>query len=109
MPLTDTARKNHDALFPGHVSTLAVSDPELIEIFDNFAFYEILEHGALDLRMRLITQLAAIIESRPWMNNDSCSGRRSTMAWRQSRPRSSFTRRFLCRHRQGLRLHPRDQ
>jgi 4-carboxymuconolactone decarboxylase len=31
------ARKNHDELFPGHVSTLAVTDPELIETFDNFA------------------------------------------------------------------------
>ena len=61
MPLTETARKNHDALFPGHVSTLAVTDPELIEIFDNFAFDEILAHGALDTRLRLMTQLAAII------------------------------------------------
>jgi len=61
MPLTDTARENHDALFPGHVSTLAVTDPELIEIFDNFAFDEILTHSALPVRLRLITQLAAII------------------------------------------------
>ncbi len=61
MPLTDTARKNHDALFPGHISTLAVTDPELIAIFDNFAFDEILAHGSLDIRMRLMTQLAAII------------------------------------------------
>ncbi len=32
------AQKNHDELFPGHVSTLAVTDPELMEVFDNFAF-----------------------------------------------------------------------
>jgi 4-carboxymuconolactone decarboxylase len=61
MPLTDAARKNHDALFPGHVSTLAVTDPELIEIFDNFAFDEILVDSTLDLSLRLMTQLAAII------------------------------------------------
>jgi 4-carboxymuconolactone decarboxylase len=61
MPLTDTARKNHDALFPGHVSTLAVTDPELIEIFDNFAFDEILADSTLDAHLRLMTQLAAII------------------------------------------------
>ena len=61
MPLTETARKNHDALFPGHVSTLAVTDPELIEIFDNFAFDEILAESTLDARLRLMTQLAAII------------------------------------------------
>lgn len=34
MAVSDTARKNHDELFPGHVSTLAVTDPELIEVFD---------------------------------------------------------------------------
>jgi hypothetical protein len=31
------ARQNHDALFPNHVSTLATTDPELIDVFDNFA------------------------------------------------------------------------
>jgi hypothetical protein len=34
-------------LSPGHVSTLAVTDPELIEDFDNFAFDEILQYGNL--------------------------------------------------------------
>jgi 4-carboxymuconolactone decarboxylase len=48
-------------LFPGHVSTLAVTDPELIEYFDNFAFDEVLRHGDLDIRTRLMTQLAALI------------------------------------------------
>lgn len=37
MAVSETARKNHEKLFPGHVSTLAVTDPELIEVFDNFA------------------------------------------------------------------------
>ena len=34
MAISEQARKNHDRLFPGHVSTLALTDPELIEIFD---------------------------------------------------------------------------
>jgi 4-carboxymuconolactone decarboxylase len=55
------ARKNHDRLLPGHVSTLAATDPELIEIFDNFAFDEALRHGRLDARTRLLVQLAALI------------------------------------------------
>lgn len=55
------ARKNHDELFPGHVSTLAVTDPELFETFDNFAFDEVLRHGNLDARTRLMVQLAALI------------------------------------------------
>ena len=61
MAISEAARKNHDELFPGHVSTLAVTDPELIEYFDNFAFDEVLRHGDLDTRIRLMVQLAALI------------------------------------------------
>jgi 4-carboxymuconolactone decarboxylase len=61
MAPSERARKNHDELLPGHVSTLAVTDPELIETFDNFAFDEVVRHGNLDLRTRLMVQLAAII------------------------------------------------
>ena len=45
MAITEVAQKKHDELFPGHVSTLKVTDPELIEYFDNFAFDEVLRHG----------------------------------------------------------------
>jgi 4-carboxymuconolactone decarboxylase len=61
MAISETARKNHDELFPGHVSTLTATDPELIEYFDNFAFDEVLRHGDLDTRTRLMVQLAALI------------------------------------------------
>ena len=64
MAISETARKNHDELFPGHVSTLKVTDPELIEIFDNFAFDETLRHTGLDTRTRLMVQLAALIASQ---------------------------------------------
>src|SRR4051812_6231287 len=64
MAVSETARRNHDELFPGHVSTLAVTDPELIEVFDNFAFDEVLRHGGLDIRQRLMVQLAALIASQ---------------------------------------------
>jgi 4-carboxymuconolactone decarboxylase len=61
MAVSDTARRNHEELFPGHVSSLAVTDPELVEYFDNFAFDEVLRHGNLDTRTRLMVQLAAMI------------------------------------------------
>ena len=64
MGITEAAQKNHDELFPGHVSTLEVTDPELIEYFDNFAFDEVLRHGDLDTRTRLMVQLASIIASQ---------------------------------------------
>lgn len=54
-------RKNRDQLFPGHVSTLQVTDPELAEVFGNFAFHEVLQHSRLDTRTRLMVQLAALV------------------------------------------------
>ena len=64
MPPSERARKNHDEIFPGHASTLAVTDPELIETFDNFAFDEVLRHSSLDTRTRLMVQLASMIASQ---------------------------------------------
>lgn len=61
MAPNERARRNHEQLFPEHVSTLARTDPELIEVFDNFAFDEVLERSSLDPRVRLMTQLAAMI------------------------------------------------
>jgi len=61
MAPNDRARKTHDELFPGYVSTLAVTDPEFIDFFDNFAFDEVLRHSKLDSRIRLMVQLAATI------------------------------------------------
>src|ERR1700675_3692330 len=55
------AVENHEELFRNHVSTLAVADPELIETFDNFAFDEVLRESKLDMRTRLMIQLAAIL------------------------------------------------
>ena len=58
---SERARKNHEELFPGHVSTLKVTDPELIEYFDDFAFDEVLRYGSLDPKTRLMVQLASLI------------------------------------------------
>jgi 4-carboxymuconolactone decarboxylase len=61
MPPNPAAQRNHEQLFPGRASTLAQTDPELIEYFDNFAFDEVIAHDDLDVRIRLMTQLAAMI------------------------------------------------
>jgi 4-carboxymuconolactone decarboxylase len=61
MKPNERAQQNHDTLFPGHVSSLAVTDPELIEIFDNFAFDEILRTTKIDVRTRLMVHLASMI------------------------------------------------
>jgi len=64
MSISETAMKNHEALFPNRKSTLAVTDPELIGVFDNFAFDEVLRYGDLDTRTRLMVILASMIASQ---------------------------------------------
>jgi 4-carboxymuconolactone decarboxylase len=64
MKISDTALKNHEELFPNHTSKLAETDPELIEVFDNFAFDEVLGYGNLDARTRLMVMLASMIASQ---------------------------------------------
>ncbi len=64
MSISETAMKNHEALFPNRKSTLMETDPELIEVFDNFAFNEVLGYGNLDTRTRLMVILASMIASQ---------------------------------------------
>ncbi len=61
MAISETAQRNHDELFPNHKSTLKVTDPEFIEVFDNFAFDEVISYGNLDARTRLMVILASLI------------------------------------------------
>jgi 4-carboxymuconolactone decarboxylase len=61
MAITDAARRNRAELFPDHVPTLADTDPELIELFDNWAFDDVLAENGPDAKTRLMLQLAAII------------------------------------------------
>jgi 4-carboxymuconolactone decarboxylase len=61
MRISKTAEMNHEELFPNHKSTLKVTDPELIEVFNNFAFDEVLKFGNLDTKTRLKVILASLI------------------------------------------------
>jgi len=63
MPISEIANKNHEELFPDRKSKLGVTDPELTEVFDNFAFDEVLGYGNLDTRTRLMVILASMIAS----------------------------------------------
>jgi 4-carboxymuconolactone decarboxylase len=64
MNLTKAAIRNHEELFPNYKSTLQETDPELIEIFDNFAFDEVISSGGLDIRTRVMMILASTIASQ---------------------------------------------
>src|SRR6195952_2517597 len=61
MPPTEAAQQDHDQLFPDHVSTLAGTDPELVEYFDSFAFDDVQRDAPLDVRTRLIVTLGALV------------------------------------------------
>jgi 4-carboxymuconolactone decarboxylase len=61
MSISAAAGKNHQQLFPDHRSTLKATDPELIDLFDNFAFDEVLRYGNLDTRTRLMVILGSMI------------------------------------------------
>ena len=64
MSISETANRNHNELFPNHKSTLIVTDPELIEVFDNFAFDEVLCCGTLDAKTRVMMIVASTIASQ---------------------------------------------
>ena len=59
--LTTAAIKNHEALWPGYNSKIAQTDPELIQVFDNFAFDDVIRYGNLDTRTRVMMILGSTI------------------------------------------------
>jgi 4-carboxymuconolactone decarboxylase len=61
--INEAAQRNHEELFPNHKSTLKVTDPELIEVFDNFAFDEVIAQSKLDTKTRVMLILASMIGS----------------------------------------------
>jgi 4-carboxymuconolactone decarboxylase len=64
MPISERAAKNHLELFPKQPSSLQLTDLELVELFDTFAFDEILRHGDLDSGTGLMVILASTIASQ---------------------------------------------
>ncbi|MFV0393841.1 MAG: carboxymuconolactone decarboxylase family protein [Coprobacillaceae bacterium] len=64
MALTDKAQKYHDKMFPGYESSFLKTDPEFIELFDNFAFDEVINQDDLDDTTRFIAILATLIGSQ---------------------------------------------
>ena len=64
MELTKAAIKNHEEIFPNHISTLQKTYPEFIELFDNWAFDEVISQSKLDTKTRMIMILASTIGSQ---------------------------------------------
>ena len=61
MSISETAHKNHEELWPDYKSRAIQTDPELIELFDNFAFDEVISDGNLDTKTRVMMILGSTI------------------------------------------------
>lgn len=62
--ITETTHKNHEALWPNYNSKAAQTDPDLIQVFDNFAFDEVIDHDAMDAKTRVLLIMASTIGSQ---------------------------------------------
>ncbi|WP_317191305.1 cupin domain-containing carboxymuconolactone decarboxylase family protein [Flavobacterium agrisoli] len=62
--ITATAHKNHEELWPDYQSKAQETDPELIEVFDNFAFDEVINHDAMETKTRVLIIMASTIGSQ---------------------------------------------
>jgi len=61
MSISKKAQEYHEKMFPGYESQLLKTDPEFIELFDNFAFDEVVNHDDLDDHTRFIAILATLL------------------------------------------------
>lgn len=59
--LSEAAIKNHEELWPNYEWKEAQTDPELIEIFDNWAFDELISYGNIDTKTRVMMILGSTI------------------------------------------------
>ena len=64
MALRDDARQRLETLLPGETSIFGGEDPELAEIFVNFALGDVPAHSDLDLRTRLLCTLASAVATQ---------------------------------------------
>lgn len=61
MAISEKAKQYHEKMFPGCISSFLKTDPEFIELFDNFAFDEVVNHDDLDGKTRFMAILAALL------------------------------------------------
>jgi 4-carboxymuconolactone decarboxylase len=62
--LTENSVRNYEELFQNHESKLQKTDPEFVELFDNWAFDEVIRQSKLDTKTRIMLILASTIASQ---------------------------------------------
>lgn len=58
---TDDAKRNLEEMFPNLKSPFSDTDPDIIEIFDNFSFGDVPQYGHIDKKTRVMLILASAI------------------------------------------------
>ena len=61
MAISESAKQYREKMFPNYNSTLAETDPELVERFENFAFDEVVNQDDIDDRTRFMAILATLL------------------------------------------------
>ncbi len=61
MSITSKAKEYHERMLPGITPDLMKTDPEFVEIFNNFAFDEVVNTDNLDDKTRMLAILAALL------------------------------------------------
>lgn len=61
MAITEFSKNYHEKMFPGYQSSFSETDPEFIELFDNFAFDEVVNQDDLDDKTRFMAILATLL------------------------------------------------
>jgi Uncharacterized homolog of gamma-carboxymuconolactone decarboxylase subunit len=64
MQIPETVGKQNNHLFPEKATQLMETDPEFMQIFQNFAFDEVMNQNDLDERTRLLAILSTLIGSQ---------------------------------------------
>ncbi len=62
--LSPLAIMNHEELWPNYISKAKETDPDLIEVFDNFAFDDVIKHGDMVTKTRVLMIMASTIGSQ---------------------------------------------
>ena len=61
MELTENSKREYERIFKNRKAELSETDPEFIEIFNNFAFDEVVNQDGLDDKTRFMAILATLI------------------------------------------------
>ncbi|MDU1201758.1 MAG: carboxymuconolactone decarboxylase family protein [Clostridiales bacterium] len=61
MAISDFAKEYNDKMFPGYKSKLYDTDPEFLELFDNFTFDEVTNQNDLDDHTKFMAILATLL------------------------------------------------